>query len=208
MCSEIHPWENIFKNDGWPFYEPFPRFGEIIQIFRDNGCCHILDLGCGNGRHIVHLEKEGFRTVGVDISPTGLQLTQQRLVSEKLKTELVLADIRFPLPFRNNSFDGLLSTQVIHHARVAQVRLAIHEIWRIISSDGLTFVTVSGKMDEDEEYEEIEPNTFVPLSGDEKGLPHHIFNVNEVREAFRAFILEDVSVRAEGHVIAILARKP
>jgi hypothetical protein len=63
-------------------------------------------------------------------------------------------------------------------------------------------------LNEEYAYEEIEPDTFVPLNGTEKGLPHHIFTVAQVQKEFVDFILEDVSIVADGHVIKILARKP
>jgi SAM-dependent methyltransferase len=208
MPSTVHPWENIFKNNLWPHMQPFQGFGEVVEVYKKNGVKTVLDLGCGNGRHTIHLEARGFKTFGVDISISGLQQTQHRYVSATLIPNLVLSDIRFPLPFRDNVFDGLLSTQVIHHAFIAQIQLTIHEIWRVMISDGVAFVTVAGKLDEGGEFEEVEPDTYVPLTGDERGLPHHIFDINEVYDKFSRFNIEDVSIRAGGHVIAIYLRKP
>ena len=207
MKSSDHPWDEIYKTKGRFFPEPFPRFNEVVQIFKDNGCSEILDLGCGSGRHLVQFAKEGFKVVGLDISPTGMHLTQEWVDEEDLEADLVLADIREPLPFRDGSFKGVLSTQVIHHARIAGVRSAIQEIWRVLVPGGVAFVTVSGRKDE-VESEEIEPGTIVPLKGPEKGLPHHIFSEEALKKEFRDFHLMDVSVRAEGKVLAILARKP
>jgi SAM-dependent methyltransferase len=207
MKSTDHPWDKIFKTEGRFFPEPFPRFNEALQVFKDHDCSEILDLGCGSGRHLVHLAKEGYRVIGLDISPTGLRLTREWVDEENLEADLVLADMREPLPFRDGSFRGVLSTQVIHHARIASVRSAIQEIWRVLGSGGVVFVTVSGRKDEGE-FEEIEPGTVVPLTGPEKGLPHHIFSEGELREEFRDFHLMDFSVRAEGKVLAVSARKP
>lgn len=207
MKSSDHPWDEIFKTEGRFFPEPFPRFNEVVQIFKDRGCSGILDLGCGSGRHLVHLAKEGFKTIGLDFSPTGLHLTRAWMVEEALEADLVLADMREPLPFRDDSFKGVLSTQVIHHARIVGVRSAIREIWRVLVPGGVAFVTVSGRKDE-VKSEEIEPDTFVPLTGPEKGLPHHIFSEEALKEEFRGFHLMDVSVRAEGKVLVIVARKP
>lgn len=207
MKSADHPWDEIFKTEGRFFPEPFPRFSEAVQIFKDNGCAEILDLGCGSGRHLVHLAKEGFKAFGLDISPTGLRLTREWVDEEGLEADLVLADMREPLPFRDDIFDGVLSTQVIHHARIAGVRRAISEIGRVLDSGGAAFVTVSGRKDE-QESEEIEPGTIVPLTGPEKGLPHHIFSEKALKKEFRDFHLMDVSVRAEGKVLVIVARKP
>jgi SAM-dependent methyltransferase len=207
MNSIDHPWDKIFQTEGRFFPEPFHGFNEVVQIFIDHGCSEILDLGCGSGRHLVHLAKEGFRAIGLDISPTGLRLTREWVDEEGLEADLVLADMREPLPFRDGSFEGVLSTQVIHHSRIVGVRSAIQEIWRVLVSEGVAFITVSGRKDETES-EEIEPGTIVPLTGPEKGLPHHIFSEEALKEEFRDFHLMDFSVRAEGKVLAVLARKP
>ncbi len=206
MKSSDHPWDAIYKTEGRFFPEPFPRFNEVVQLFKDHNCSKILDLGCGSGRHLVQLAKEGFKAIGLDISPSALNLTQEWVDKEDLEVDLVLADMREPLPFQDGSFKGLLSTQVIHHARIAGVRNAIRETWRVLVSGGVAFITVSGHKDE-EEFEEIEPGTVVPLTGPEKGLPHHIFSERELRDEFQDFDLMDFSVRAEGKVLAILARK-
>ena len=50
-----HPWEKIYREEGKVFGEPFPRFGEVVQAFEEQGCGTVLDLGCGNGRHLVYL---------------------------------------------------------------------------------------------------------------------------------------------------------
>ena len=208
MNRKDHPWETIYRREGRVFPRPFPRFGEVVDDFNAHGCRVILDLGCGSGRHVVHLASQGFKVLGLDISPTALGLTQSWLREEGHEATLILADTRQPLPFHDRCLDGVLSTQVIHHAPIADVRMAIKEIHRVLVRGGLAFVTVSGQRDPGIEFEEIEPGTFVPQSGPEAGLPHHIFDVDELRAAFCAFELMDVSIRAEGAVLAVLARKP
>lgn len=208
MSATNHPWEEIYRREGRVFPEVFPRFDEVVEAFRAHGCRAILDLGCGNGRHVVHLAKQGLWTLGADLSPTALWLTQSWMREEGQEAHLALTDTRQPLPFRDGSFQGVLSTQVIHHARLAAVRVAIGEILRVLEPGGIAFVTVSGRKDRGVEFEAIEPGTFVPLSGPEAGLPHHIFSVEELRAEFRKYEILDVSVRAEGAVLAVLARKP
>ena len=207
MDHKPHPWGAIYCRDGRVFPEPFSRFTEVIQVFRSHDCRLILDLGCGNGRHVVHLAKRGFKVIGVDISPTALSLTSAWLREEGYHAGLALADTRQPLPFHGGSLDAVLSTQVIHHALVEGVRVAIGEIWRILAPGGLAFVTVSGRRDGGVEFEEVEPGTFAPLSGPEAGLSHHIFSVSELEAEFSHFESLDVSVRAEGAVLAVLACK-
>ena len=207
MSKEEHPWETIYKNNGRVFPEPFPRFHEVVDLFIEHGCSEILDLGCGSGRHTVHLAMENFKTFGLDISTTGLGLTREWLREQGLERRIVQSDFRHPLPFRTGSFSGVFSTQVIHHARIAAVRLAIREIHRVLSSGGVAFISVAARKD-DEEFIEIEPGTVVPLTGTEAGLPHHIFSEEELRMEFRDFQVMDVSLRADGKVMVIAARKP
>jgi SAM-dependent methyltransferase len=208
MKSTPHPWEEIYKREGRVFPAPFPRFGEVVETFRAYGCEVLLDLGCGSGRHVVHLARQGFQSLGLDISLTALYLAQAWMREEGHEAAFTLADTRQPLPFRDGSIEGVLSTQVIHHARITAVRMAIREIRRVLVPGGLAFVTVSGRKDAGLDFKEIEPGTFVPMSGPEAGLAHHIFTVEELRPEFEDYEVLDVSVRAEGAVLAVLARKP
>jgi SAM-dependent methyltransferase len=207
MNSVNHPWELIYKQEGRIFTKPFQGFKDIVEKFSQHHCQRILDLGCGNGRHVVALLKKGFNPIGFDISSSGLRLTHEWLREEGLTTGLVCADMRQYFPFKSGSFDGILSTQVIHHALLSDVRVTIAEIWRILAEGGIAFVTVAGRKHRDEEYIEIEPGTFVPLGGTEKGLPHHFFTEDELLLEFGRFHILEISRRAEGKVLALWLSK-
>ena len=206
MSSADHPWEQIYRVGGRGETHPFPRFNEVVSVFKEAGCSRILDLGCGSGRHLIHLAREGFRVVGMDFSPTALRLTYEWVQEEQCEASLILADMQKSLPFMGISFDAVFSTQVIHHARVAEIRGTIQEIFRVLGPGGLAFITVSARKD-DREHIEIEPNTFVPSTGSERGVPHHIFSEGNLRRAFQAFQILEVSLRAEGKVWVVLAQK-
>lgn len=207
MEHHNHPWEVIFRTEGRVFQKPFPRFREVVDTFLENGCQRILDLGSGSGRHTVHLAKAGFMPIGMDISYSGLQMTRAWLSSEKQEAGTLLADMREPFPFRDESFDAVFSTQVIHHAFLAKIRGSIQEIWRVMSPNGLAFITLSARMDRGEKVEMVEPGTFVPLTGSEAGLPHHIFSEEEWKKELNTFQIIDISIRAEGKVMTSLVRK-
>ena len=99
MSATNHPWESIYKREGRIFTEPPPGFKAVVKEFARHHCQLILDLGCGNGRHVVALKKEGFNTIGLDISSSGLRLSYEWLEEEGLKTGLVCADARSCFPF-------------------------------------------------------------------------------------------------------------
>ena len=207
LNSKNHPWEEIYSREGRVFSEPFPAFSSVAQKFTQNQSSRILDLGCGNGRHVVALLNLNIDTIGLDISPTGLYLTREWLDEEALSANLVCGDIRHNLPFKAGIFDGLISTQVIHHALLAEIRHTISEIWRVMINGGIAFITVAGKKHEDLSYKEIEPGTYLPLEGTEKGLPHHIFTEKELCQEFNNFYIQDVGPRDEGRVLSIWLKK-
>ena len=195
MRSSGEAWESIFQRQGHVFPEPFPRFLELVQALRIQGSQRILDLGCGTGRHVVALAKEGFEVWGFDYSTTGLRLTRAWLANESVAAWLVLGDTRRGLPFRDSTFDGLLSTQVIHHARLASVRETIAELRRVLRNGGLLFLTVPSRLDEGVENEEIEPGTYVPRSGTVEGVPHHVFSLEELQAECAGFRTLELSTR-------------
>lgn len=201
MNNEFHPWEKIYQAQGRVFQELLPFFAPLVEELKRRQARRLLDLGCGNGRHLVFLARAGFTVTGLDISISGLRLARQWLAEEDLQAGVALADFHFPLPLRSGSFDALLATQVIHHARLAAVRQAIAEIYRVLAPGGLAVVSVSGRKDDGVRYREIEPGTYVPLNGPERGLPHHIFTLDELRTELGAFKILELDLRAEGKVL-------
>ena len=203
-----HPWNLIHQADAYPAEELVPGFFEAVRLFQAHGCRLVLDLGCGNGRYTAAMEQEGLAVVGLDIAPAGLAKTRQKLDAVSRPVRLALADFHAPLPFRDGCFDAVYSTQVIHHARLAQVRDVIAEIRRVLVPDGWVFASVSGRQDGEEgSFEDVEPGTCVPLTGLEAGVPHHIFTVKTAAEAFAAFQILDISLRDNGRVIVIQVQK-
>lgn len=206
-AADSHPWEKIYTQDGRVFTEELPALKEIVERFSQRGFRQVLDLGCGNGRHVVALAALGFKVIGLDISRTGLDLTRQWLEEERLSARLLQADTRHPLPLLNNTVEGLFSTQVIHHARRAEVLLAIAEIHRVLKPGGLAFVTVPCRSRSHRPSQKIEKYTYLPLDGPETGLPHHIFSKRRLRQAYKVFKLQEISYRDEGRILAIWAEK-
>lgn len=64
----------------------------------------VLDLACGDGRHLPPLEEAGFRAVGMDLSRVLLARANRRPAARAL----VRGDMR-RLPFADSSLDGVAS---------------------------------------------------------------------------------------------------
>lgn len=95
-----------------------------------------------DGTSSILLGQRGFTMHGIDSAPTGLVATQQGLQHAGLTAHLLQHDVFDRLPFGEAFFDAILSVQVIHHARKAQICALVDEITRVLKPNGLLFVTV------------------------------------------------------------------
>jgi SAM-dependent methyltransferase len=165
---------------------------KVVQMLQDRGASSVLDLGSGTGRHVVYLAKSGFSVFGFDNSLEAMATTRHWLADEGLEADLRLQSMTERFPCQDGFFDAVVSVQVIHHADIATIRGIVAEISRVLKKGGLLFVTVPELRNQGKRFERLEPNTFVPLDGPEKGLLHHYFAPEELQEVFRDYDIFDI----------------
>ncbi|KYK32812.1 MAG: class I SAM-dependent methyltransferase [Theionarchaea archaeon] len=199
-------WDAIFKKGECVEMDPHPEMSTIAELFKKEKVKRILDLGSGRGRHLLYLAKKGFDVYGLDSSPTGLAYTIKVLSEENLAAHLTICDM-IVLPYDDEYFDAVISVQVIHHNRLERIRNTLKEITRVLKDGGLVWITVPvSKNEPNTKQKEIEPNTFVPLDGIEKGLPHHYFKIEEIPPLFPQFSVIDLHIDPVNH-FSLIARK-
>lgn len=199
MQSNKNPWETVFKEKGRFFLEPHENMEKLTCVLKQHNVKTILDLGCGTGRHTVFLAGQGFDVYGLDSSAQGLDLTKTWLAETNLNADLTKHDIFERLPYQNNFFDAVISVQVIHHGTLDRIRALIQEMTRVLKPNGLVFVTVPKLKNQAGRFEQIEPNTFVPLDGREKGLPHHYFTPESLRVEFANYDVASIDLDQAMH---------
>lgn len=192
-------WEKIYRKSpkAYKYYsllDQHPDMSKVARIFKKRGVKKVLDLGCGSGRNLFYLVKQGFEVDGIDIAPSGIRQIREKLRSKK--ADLKVADIFAKLPYPDNFFDAIISVQVLQHARENKIKKAISELIKILKPRGLLFVTLCGRYSNGKlryclvkTAKKIAPNTYVPIIGNEKGLTHFIYNKKLVLKHFRAFEL-------------------
>ena len=205
-------WDRIFKKTGKVFIKPQEDILKIAKLFKKRGIKRVLDLGCGSGRHLIYLAKRGFNVYGIDIAPEGIKIAKVWLKREGLRANLRVGSVYKKLPYKGNFFDAIISTQVIHHARIKNIRKAIKEIERILKPGGLIFITVRRrKFKKWPKFRIIEGlsthalkvrdkiigfRTCVPIEGGEKGLIHYLFNKSLLRKEFKNFKIYNIWVES------------
>jgi ubiquinone/menaquinone biosynthesis C-methylase UbiE len=199
-------WEKIYKEGKLINSKPHSEIKRISRLFSKNNFKRILDLGCGAGRNLVYLSERGFDLYGLDSSAAGLILTIGELNKKRLSAHLIIHDMK-SLPYDNEYFDVVISIQVIHHNKLKDIKTTISEITRVLKKEGIIWITMPVSQNESStKQEEMEPGTFLPLNGPEKGLPHHYFKKLEILQIFINFSIIDLHIDKANHY-SLLARK-
>jgi len=196
--------ENIYKKLGSKYLdmnEPQEDMTRIIDLMKKWGVKRVLDLGCGTGRHTVLLAKAGFKVFGTEISKEGIRLTEKLLKEKNLKSELTEASCYDKFPFKDDFFDAVISTQVIHHGIIKDIRYCISEIERVLRPKGLIFISVAKSSFKkiSTKSKQIAPRTYVLLDGEEKGIPHYVYSKSLIKKDFHNFNILDLHVDKKSH---------
>jgi len=121
-----------------------PRFS---SSFHAGG--RVLDIGCGSGRDLAELARQGFQPFGVDGTPEFVELAQQ--YHPELKGRVVhglLPD--FIVPF-NGEFDGVLCCAVLMHIDSTELFNAALTIKRCLKVNGRLLISVPSQRSDTKE---------------------------------------------------------
>ncbi len=120
------------------------RSAKVIAFLERAGVTargRVLDAGCGGGGMPLSLAEEASRVVGIDpaerFQDAGVRLGRERGIRN---LHFALAD-GMALPFRNGSFDLVLSHAVIEH--VADAPLYLRECARVLTPDGHVYLSTA-----------------------------------------------------------------
>jgi tellurite methyltransferase len=154
---------------GWITLTIQEQFGQIDiyvfdQILRGNitGEMRVLDAGCGYGRNLVHLLREGCEVFAVDADPAGVEHVRQ--LSDALQTGLPPGNFQVALldrlPFANDFADVVICNSVLHFARDAQhFRAMLAELWRVLRPGGMLFCRLGSRIGMD--FQQVREGIYV-----------------------------------------------
>jgi SAM-dependent methyltransferase len=195
MTSWDERWDDVYAQQG--FRAKYPdefvvrfvavRFFTIGVGLRKK--IRILDLGCGPGRHVIFLAREGFQAFGVDASTEAIRLCRNTLKKERLQARVRVADF-IALPYPDGYFDAIIDCASMMHNRLSNVRRILREVKRTLKKGG-EFLSMM-RTNRDYAYGQarrIEPGTFTDYRDfDLKGLGIiHFFRQSEVEKLFSIF---------------------
>lgn len=95
----------------------------------------ILDVGCGLGYQTDLLSRHGAICTGIEIDDLCLRYCRNTMRGTYKKVDLT----KFPYPFKNNTFDKVLCSEVLEHIQANGE--VLDEIHRIVRPGGILLVT-------------------------------------------------------------------
>ena len=132
------------------------QFGEIDiyvfdQILRGNIApgMTIVDAGCGFGRNLVHLLREGCEVYALDANVEGVKHVKALAASlaPGLPAENFQVGAVEALPFSDAVADVVICNAVLHFARDRQHFLAmVRELWRVLKPGGMMFCRLGSRI--------------------------------------------------------------
>ncbi len=109
----------------------------------------VLDAGCGSGRNVHYLLREGFSVDGIDRNPQAVERAR-RLAAEMGIAEAAqrfrVGDIT-EMPYDDDAFEVVLSSAVLHFATdETEFGHMVSEMWRVLAPGGILWARLASSI--------------------------------------------------------------
>lgn len=177
------------------------EFGQIdIYLFdqllrgRIRPGMRIFDAGCGGGRNLIYLLRQGYEVFAVDPSPDAIEAV--RRIARSLAPHLAPENFRveriehssFPEAFA----DVVLSSAVLHFAMSDhQFVSMLRGSWRILKPGGLFFCRLASSIGIEPQLKQIEGRRFLLPDGSERYLVDEVL-LHSLTEELGGVLLDPI----------------
>ena len=156
------------------------QFGQIdIYLFdqllkgRISPGMRIVDAGCGSGRNLVYLLREGYEVYGADADAQAIDSV--RALARRLAPALPASNFRVEdverMSFDDACADVVISNTVLHFARDdAHFESLLWGSWRVLKPGGLFFCRLASTIGMESQFKRIQGRRFQSPDGAERYL--------------------------------------
>jgi ubiquinone/menaquinone biosynthesis C-methylase UbiE len=110
-----------------------------------------IEFGCGKGRNVIWLAKQGFTMTGIDFSPSAIDEAKKRTIRADVQdsAEFIEHDVTESWPFPDTHFDFVIDCFAMTDIESLERRQATaKEALRVLKSGGFVFVYALSTDDE------------------------------------------------------------
>jgi len=116
-----------------------------------------LDLGCGFGNLVIALSERFESVSGIELNPERVEWSKRRCPSAE-----IVCGTAEKLPWPDNNFGLVMSTDVFEHLDHSQQIAAAREVARVLKPGGRAFITVASKFQIRDEHNYVLFGTWMP----------------------------------------------
>src|SRR3989304_8715188 len=133
--------DDLLKNTGDIALKRRAKF--IIAGINPEKNDKILDVGCGDGYylHLLSSLRKDIHLTGLDIDSRAILFARKNLKTKKIK--LIEGNIEKRLPFRKNSFNKIVMSEVVEH--LSDDVKGLSEVYRVLKPGGTLCLSVPNK---------------------------------------------------------------
>ena len=187
-------WDNLWRDKEMQLLwnEPDEDVVSLIPKLKREKVYQVLDLGCGIGRHVILMAKQGFNVYALDSSEYAIEHCRNwvRAVGVQATTEHGYMD---KLSYPNSFFDFVLAWNVIYHTTRKRMAVTLEEGQRVLSKDGLFYLTLNSTRNKNcGKGIEIEDKTFDNPEKEDGQHQHHYSDERDVRDLLSNWHIESI----------------
>jgi len=148
MKEEFKKYITREANFHWGQIGPGLRKRNIFALARYKNCIQllenevktgkVLDAGCGDGVFSYLVSKKGYEVSGVDLSKEAIDAAKEITKKKGQNIDFRVASV-YELPYEDNYFDAVVSTEVIEH--LDDVDKFLDEIKRVTKKEGTIVIS-------------------------------------------------------------------
>ena len=134
-------WNSIAKSFDSTRRKPWEEcIGFINSLSKEST---VVDIGSGNGRHLIPCADYCKKVIGLDVSKELIKIIKKKVYEKKLRNVDLIHSDAVNIPIKNNSIDAVLYIATLHNISIRYRRInSLKEINRILKPGGKAIISV------------------------------------------------------------------
>jgi len=134
-------WDKIARSFDITRRKPWDECIDFINKIKKDSI--ILDIGCGNGRHLIPCSKKIKKVIGLDISSELLKIVKEKIEKDKIYNVDLINSDAVNIPIKSDSIDSVLFIASLHNIKKRSNRInSLKELNRILKKNGEALISI------------------------------------------------------------------